>query len=236
MKIEKLKIYGSMLFLAFALSSQAASITAFAEGEDEILFEDTDDSDYADKLEDITEEEYAEWENSANTTTDSANQTTDSANQTTDSTTQTTGDTIIDLESTEIDEEDQQYNTGRTEIPDYVQTEWERKKGTPEKPENPENPEKPENPENPEKPEKPEETITTEVVTTQDSPIVVIDVPKTGNEIQKALLVGGAAAVVVSLAGSIGYTIYMSNSSIEADRIVATRKKFKRRSKKRNRK
>ncbi|MCH5166687.1 MAG: hypothetical protein J1F35_02220 [Erysipelotrichales bacterium] len=242
MKIEKLKVYGAMAILALSLSSKGATITVHAEGEgteeysvdaattttsttttnEEVLFEDTDDSDYTDALEDITDEEYAEW---AGSTTDTTTTTPES-----ETTGQTTSDEVIVVEDEDgnviIAEEDQIYNTGRTDIPDYVQTEWERKIGKPEKPEKSENPENPKNPENP------EETT----VTTEESSIVVMDVPKTGNTIENACLVGGGLGIVYTLVSVIGTTVYMCKTvDTQPTRVISSRRKFGKKSKKRGR-
>ena len=194
MKLENLKLTGAMLLLAASLGTNPlTSMTVYAENieDDKPLFEDEkDDHELEDvsggdvKPEEPTEEEPTEEPTEEEPESDP-------------------------LENTDIDPEDEEYNTGREEIPDYVKTEWERKIGEPNKPNEPNKP------------------------TTPDE----IDLPKTGNMITNILLGGAAIGVIYALGSEMHTRVMVENALFDKinapteTKVPGSRKKFKRKSK-----
>ena len=125
------------------------------------------------------------------------------------------------LEDTDIDPDDEEYNTGRDEIPDTVETEWERKIGKKKKKK------KPTTPENP---TPTEEYVPEEVV--YEQPVTTVELPKTGNEYEDAIKFGGLSGLVIAALIGLSYTNSMYNIS-NGEKVVSSRKKFKRRNKNR---
>lgn len=171
MKIEKLKLYGATLALIAATAMGANNtVTVHAE---EVLWEDTED-DYT--LEDIPEGEQPPKETEKPEVKPQPTPTPTPV--------PTPTPTENPLDNTVIDPEDQEYNTGRTEIPDYVETEAERKGLT-----------------TPEPDPTPEKTPTPQPV------------PKTGFSAEKIIIGGGAAGLVAGAGISIWYEIKQGSIS-----------------------
>lgn len=253
--MKKIRFYAPMYFLAAGLTFMSPSINAYAEEaasteseeasleskeseiattsseEEEVLFEQTEDDEY--QLEDIedesqksdeqkAQEEAAKAEEEAKAQEEAAKAQEEAARIENEKAAQ---EAIIG--STTIDAEDQGYNTGRSEIPDTVLTEAERK-GIGKIPENPGNPEQPENPGNPGNPGTPTDSGTPETSTgTPETKIEIPIVPTTGIDLKNAFIGGiglGGVIASISIIGELS----------RANRVTKSRKKFGKKAKKEN--
>lgn len=254
--MKKIRFYAPMYLLAAGLTFMSPSINAYAEEaatteseeasleseeseiattsseEEEVLFEQTEDDEY--QLEDIedesqkTDEQKAQEEAEkaaaeAKAQEDAAKAQEEAARIENQKAAQ---EAIIG--STTIDAEDQVYNTGRSEIPDTVLTEAERK-GIGKIPENPGNPEQPEQPgTNPGNPGTPADSGTPETSTgTPDTKIDIPITPKTGIDLKNAFIGG------IGLGGVIASISIIGDLS-RANRVTKSRKKFGKKAKKEN--
>lgn len=170
--IKNLKLFGASLGLAASLAA-VAPMSVYAE-EEEILFEETQDE--------HTETEISN-ENPDNTKKEEATPEENRGEQVT-----------IDADNWNKDEHPNEGN----EIPDYVQTEAERKGITPPPTPTPEEPTKPE-----EKPEIPETKIeVTEKV------VVTPQIPKTGDS--RKVVLATIAGILIAASCGLGYSIYQN--------------------------
>ena len=170
--IKNLKLFGASLGLAASLAA-VAPMSVYAE-EEEILFEETQDE--------HTETEISN-ENPDNTKKEEATPEENRGEQVT-----------IDADNWNKDEHPNEGN----EIPDYVQTEAERKGITPPPTPTPEEPTKPE-----EKPEIPETKIeVTEKV------VVTPQIPKTGDS--RKVVLATIAGILIAASCRLGYSIYQN--------------------------
>ncbi len=176
--IKNLKLFGASLGLAASLAA-VAPMSVYAE-EEEILFEETQDE--------HTETEISN-ENPDNTKKEEATPEENRGEQVT-----------IDADNWNKDEHPNEGN----EIPDYVQTEAERKGITPPPTPTPEEPTKPEEPKKPEeKPEIPETKIeVTEKV------VVTPQIPKTGDS--RKVVLATIAGILIAASCGLGYSIYQN--------------------------
>lgn len=250
--MKKIRFYAPMYFLAAGLTFMSPSINAYAEEaasteseeasleskeseiattsseEEEVLFEQTEDDEY--QLEDIedesqksdeqkAQEEAAKAEEEAKAQEEAAKAQEEAARIENEKAAQ---EAIIG--STTIDAEDQGYNTGRSEIPDTVLTEAERK-GIGKIPENPGTPEQPGNPGNP---GTPADSGTPETSTgTPDTKIDIPITPKTGIDLKNAFIGG------IGLGGVIASISIIGDLS-RANKVTKSRKKFGKKAKKEN--
>lgn len=170
--IKNLKLFGASLGLAASLAA-VAPMSVYAE-EEEILFEETKDE--------HTETEISN-ENPDNTKKEEATPEENRGEQVT-----------IDADNWNKDEHPNEGN----EIPDYVQTEAERKGITPPPTPTPEEPTKPE-----EKTEIPETKIeVTEKV------VVTPQIPKTGDS--RKVVLATIAGILIAASCGLGYSIYQN--------------------------
>ena len=170
--IKNLKLFGASLGLAASLAA-VAPMSVYAE-EEEILFEETQDE--------HTETEISN-ENPDNTKKEEATPEENRGEQVT-----------IDADNWNKDEHPNEGN----EIPDYVQTEAERKGITPPPTPTPEEPTKPE-----EKTEIPETKIeVTEKV------VVTPQIPKTGDS--RKVVLATIAGILIAASCGLGYSIYQN--------------------------
>lgn len=170
--IKNLKLFGASLGLAASLAA-VAPMSVYAE-EEEILFEETQDE--------HTETEISN-ENPDNTKKEEATPEDNRGEQVT-----------IDADNWNKDEHPNEGN----EIPDYVQTEAERKGITPPPTPTPEEPTKPE-----EKTEIPETKIeVTEKV------VVTPQIPKTGDS--RKVVLATIAGILIAASCGLGYSIYQN--------------------------
>lgn len=170
--IKNLKLFGASLGLAASLAA-VAPMSVYAE-EEEILFEETQDE--------HTETEISN-ENPDNTKKEEATPEENRGEQVT-----------IDADNWNKDEHPNEGNV----IPDYVQTEAERKGITPPPTPTPEEPTKPE-----EKPEIPETKIeVTEKV------VVTPQIPKTGDS--RKVVLATIAGILIAASCGLGYSIYQN--------------------------
>lgn len=176
--IKNLKLFGASLGLAASLAA-VAPMSVYAE-EEEILFEETQDE--------HTETEISN-ENPDNTKKEEATPEENRGEQVT-----------IDADNWNKDEHPNEGNV----IPDYVQTEAERKGITPPPTPTPEEPTKPEEPKKPEeKPEIPETKIeVTEKV------VVTPQIPKTGDS--RKVVLATIAGILIAASCGLGYSIYQN--------------------------
>ena len=176
--IKNLKLFGASLGLAASLAA-VAPMSIYAE-EEEILFEETQDE--------HTETEISN-ENPDNTKKEEATPEENRGEQVT-----------IDADNWNKDEHPNEGNV----IPDYVQTEAERKGITPPPTPTPEEPTKPEEPKKPEeKPEIPETKIeVTEKV------VVTPQIPKTGDS--RKVVLATIAGILIAASCGLGYSIYQN--------------------------
>lgn len=176
--IKNLKLFGASLGLAASLAA-VAPMSVYAE-EEEILFEETQDE--------HTETEISN-ENPDNTKKEEATPEENRGEQVT-----------IDADNWNKDEHPNEGNV----IPDYVQTEAERKGITPPPTPTPEEPTKPEEPTTPEeKTEIPETKIeVTEKV------VVTPQIPKTGDS--RKVVLATIAGILIAASCGLGYSIYQN--------------------------
>lgn len=247
--MKKIRFYAPMYFLAAGLTFMSPSINAYAEEaasteseeasleskeseiattsseEEEVLFEQTEDDEY--QLEDIedesqksdeqkAQEEAAKAEEEAKAQEEAAKAQEEAARIENEKAAQ---EAIIG--STTIDAEDQGYNTGRSEIPDTVLTEAERK-GIGKIPENPGTPEQPGNPGTPADSGTPETSTGT-----PDTKIDIPITPKTGIDLKNAFIGG------IGLGGVIASISIIGDLS-RANKVTKSRKKFGKKAKKEN--
>lgn len=241
--MKKIRFYAPVYLLAAGLTFMSPSINAYAEEtlsaeaedleaqastdseEEEVLFEQKQD-DY--KLEDIedesqksdeqkAQEEAAKAEEEAKAQEEAAKAQEEAARIESEKAAQ---EAIIG--STTIDAEDQIYNTGRSEIPDTVQTEAERK-GIDKITENPGNPGT-----NPGNPGTNSGTPDTSTGTPDDDTKIDIPIiPKTGIDLKNAFIGGiGLGAAIASISAIIDLS--------KANRVTKSRKKFGKKAKKEN--
>lgn len=235
--MKKIKFYAPVYLLAMGLSLGAPSINAYAE--EEVLFEQEED-DY--QLEDIEDEsqktdeqkqqEAAEKEASEQQAAEDATKDEEEAARIEED--KEAQEDIIG--STDIDPEDEEYNTGREEIPDTVDPEYKRKDidRIPENPKNPENPENPGQPENPETTSTQEVSTTTEVQVIPEAKIEIPVTPKTGlneNTILGIGIAGGLGAAAIGLFRDARNKNKAEEKLINGNRVTNSRKKFRKKSK-----
>lgn len=176
--IKNLKLFGASLGLAASLAA-VAPMSVYAE-EEEILFEETQDE--------HTETEISN-ENPDNTKKEETTEEENKGNQTT-----------LDESNWNPDEHPNEGN----KIPDYVQTEAERKGITPPPTPTPEEPTKPEEPTTPE--EKTEIPETKPEVT--EKVVVTPQIPKTGDS--RKVVLATIAGILIAASCGLGYSIYQN--------------------------
>lgn len=176
MKKNRLKLYLGGLALIAALSASNVQV-AYATEDEEVLYTETND-DY--KLEDNNEEVVTEINPEGNQVQEVVPESDNKPTLTEEG--KDTEEQVFDPNDTTIDKEDEKYNTGREEIPDDVETEYERKIGKPTPPEE----------DTPEE-NTPEENTPVEEKEKEKEEIIVI--PKTGtvDNLVPFVVLGGTA-------------------------------------------
>lgn len=205
MKIENLKIYGATLAIIAAMAMNPNNtMTVYAE--EEVLFEDTEDDYTLEDIEETTDQPSNEdnsQENNQENEVPSTNPFDDNPED--------------DLENTEIDPEDEEYNTGRTEIPDYVKTEAERKGLVPDNPPT----------------DSPSETLDDPQEEVPETPVTPVEpevqpIPKTGASVNPLIGIGVALGLI---GGSVIELQYLSGKN-GLIKVIDSRKKYQKQNKK----
>lgn len=197
MKKNRLKLYLGGLALIASLSAANVQV-AYATEDEEVLYTETND-DY--KLEDNNEEVITEINPEGNQVQEVVPESDNKPTLTEEG--KDTEEQKFDPNDTTIDKEDEKYNTGREEVPDDVETEYERKIGKPTPPEE----------------DTPEEDTPEENTPEENTPVEekeeIIVIPKTGNldDLFQFVVLGGVIG-----AGS---------------KIIDSRKKYTKKSKRR---
>lgn len=248
-RLNKIRFYAPMYLLAAGLAFGSPSITAYAEeesvttestasadeqsetkevttsSEEEVLYEETEDNyeteDIPDESQKSDEQKAAE-EAAQKAAEEEAQKAAEEARKEAERIEEEKKQQEAIIGSTDIDPEDEEYNTGRKEIPDTVKTEAERKgiDRIPGKPGKPGDKEKTGNPGSSET-----TTETTETTVITEIPIT----PKTGLSLGGIILAGGGLGVALGATNNLV-------SQIQMNKVVDSKKKFRRKSKKRTRK
>ena len=176
--IKNLKLFGASLGLAASLAA-VAPMSVYAD-EEEILFEETQDE---------------------HTETEISNENPDNTKKEESTPEENRGEQVtIDADNWNKDEHPNEGNV----IPDYVQTEAERKGITP--PPTP-TPEEPSKPEEPTKPEEKTEIPETKIEVTEKV-VVTPQIPKTGDS--RKVVLATIAGILIAASCGLGYSIYQN--------------------------
>lgn len=250
-RLNKIRFYAPMYLLAAGLAFGSPSITAYAEeesvttestasadeqretkevttsSEEEVLYEETEDNYETEEIPDESqksEEQKAAEEEAQKAAEEEAQKAAEEARKEAERIEEEKKQQEAIIGSTDIDPEDEKYNTGRKEIPEGTPTEAERKHidRIPGKPGKPGDKEQTGNPGSS------ETTTTTE--TTETTVITEIPItPKTGLSLGGIILAGGGLGVALGATNNLV-------SQIQMNKVVDSKKKFRRKSKKRTRK